>query len=137
MIRNSVGSHLFRNFQVNTEEKGNFDALDDGYNSCAFFVSSILVIFKKLRGIHGTVEATINDLRESGWVEANNPHPGDVLVWEARKFDDGLKKHIGFSLGNGKAISNSWIKKMPVEHDDHFGKDNRKIIQIFRMKDWD
>ena len=137
VVRNSVGSNLFRNLYVHTDEKGDFDALDDGYNSCAFFVSAILVLFKKLKGIHGTVGSTVKDLIESGWVEADKPQQGDILVWEAQQFDDGLKEHIGFSLGNKRAISVSWLKKTPVEHDEHFGEDNRKITHIFRMPNWD
>jgi hypothetical protein len=39
---------MFRNFYVRTDSGGEFDALDDGYNSCAFYVSSILAIFNKL-----------------------------------------------------------------------------------------
>jgi hypothetical protein len=137
MIRNSVGARSFRTFYVHTDEQGDFDALDDGSNSCAFFVSSILVLFKKLSGVHGTVASTIKDLGESGWVSVDAPQPGDVLVWEARQFDDGLREHIGFSLGDGRAISTSWTEKTPVEHDEHFGEDNRKILHIFRMEHWD
>jgi hypothetical protein len=135
-IHNSVGSNLFRNFYVHTDERGDFDALDDGNDSCAFFVSAILVMFKKLSAIHGTVDSTIKDLRESGWAELNTPQQGDVLVWEARHFTDGLKEHIGFSLGNGRAISTSWTEKTPVEHDERFSKNDRKIIHIFRMQNW-
>lgn len=137
VIHNSVGSNMFRNFYVKSLEKGEFDSLDDGENSCAFFVSSILVIFKKLKGIHGTVESTIKDLVDSGWVEVDKPKSGDVLVWEAQQFDDGPKEHIGFSVGDGKAISVSWKKKTPIEHDEHFGATNRGIIHIYRCTSWD
>ncbi len=135
LIKNSIDSNLFRNFYVETPEQGKFDALDDGYNSCAFYVSAVLVIFKKISGIHGTIDSTIKDLRESGWTEVSEPKEGDVIVWEAQKFDDGLKKHIGFSIGRGKAISMSWTNKNPIEHSDTFdGK--RKIVTIFRQTDW-
>lgn len=137
VIHNAVGSNLFRNFYVHTEAQGDFDALDDGNNSCALFVSSILVLFKKLSGIHGTVASTVKDLHESGWIVVDTPQRGDVLLWEAREFNDGLKQHIGFSLGNGRAVSTSRLEKTPVEHNEHFGEDNRKIIRIFRMKTWD
>lgn len=135
-IRNSVGSNMFRNFYVRTPERGEFDAFNDGDNSCAFFVSSVLVIFKKLNDFHGIVDSVVADLRQSGWQEVQEPKPGDVLVWEAVPFDDGLKQHIGFYVGNGRAVSTSWIKKTPVEHDMHFGLTKRKITHIFRMSDW-
>ena len=135
LIRNSIGSNLFRNFYVEVPERGKFDAIDDGYNSCAFYVSAVLVVFKKLSGIHGTIDSTIKDLKESGWIQVNNPKEGDVIVWEAQQFDDGLKEHIGFSLGNCKAISISWTNKTPIEHSDTFdGK--RNIVSIFRQIDW-
>jgi len=137
VLHNSVGSNLFRNFYVKSPEKGEFDALDDGENSCAFFVSSVLVIFKRLKAVHGTVESTIKDLVDSGWVEVGKPKAGDVLVWEAVQFDDGLKEHIGFSVGNDKAISVSWKKKTPIEHDEHFGETNRGISHVYRCTSWD
>jgi hypothetical protein len=137
LINNSVGAHLFRNFYVKTDEKGEFDALDNGNYSCAFFVSSILVIFKKLCSFHGTVEATVKDLNESGWIEVSEPQPGDILVWEAILLPNGLREHIGFSLGNSRAISTTIKKKTPVEHDEHYGKTNRKITHIYRMPNWE
>lgn len=136
MVHNAVGSNLFRNFYVTSADKGEFDSLDDGENSCAFFVSSILVIFKKLKNVHGTVESAIKDLEDSGWTEVEQPKAGDVLVWEALQFDDGLKQHIGFSIGDGKAVSTSWVDKTPVEHDERFGETKRKIIHIYRMTNW-
>ena len=137
IIRNSVGSKIFRNFYVHTDEKGDFDALDNGNYSCAFFVSAILVIFNKIGGIHGTVEATIKDLFESGWIEVDKPQPGDILAWEALFLPGGLREHIGFSLGNSRAISTSAKKKTPIEHDEHYGKINRKLLHILRMPNWD
>jgi hypothetical protein len=131
-ISNSIGSYAFRNFYVETPEKGEFDALDDGDNSGAFFVSSVLVIFKKISGMHGTVASTIKDLQDSGWQIVDNPEPGDVIVWEARQYDDGLKEQIGFYVGDKQAISNSSSKKSPYQHDQNFGSENRKVIQIFR-----
>lgn len=136
LIKNSVGSDLFRNFYVEDLKQGEFDALDDGVNSCAFFVSAVLKIFGKLSAVHGTVDNTIKDLEESGWEEVCAPKPGDVIVWEAQKFEDGYKQHIGFSIGDGKAISNSWKKRTPIEHDQSF-EGSRKISQVFRFTNWD
>lgn len=137
LVRNSVGSNMFRNFYVHTKDKGEFDALDDGENSCAFYVSSVLVILKKMSGVHGTVGSTTKDLKKSGWQEAKKPKPGDVLVWEAQKFADGLRQHIGFYIGDDRAISTSLATKTPVEHDKNFGPTNRQITHIFRMASWD
>ena len=135
LLHNSIGSNLFRNFYVSTPDQGKFDALDDGHNSCAFFVSSVLVIFKKLSGIHGTVENTISDLIESGWIEVQEQKEGDVILWEAQEFDDGKKAHIGFSIGNNLAISISATKKTPVMHSDTF-EGTRAINSILRQTNW-
>jgi hypothetical protein len=131
MIKNSLGSRMFQNFYVETEDQGQFDALESGLLSCAFFVSSILLIFKKIRGVHATVASTVQDLKESGWKEVNKPQAGDVLVWEAIQFEDGPNEHIGFSIGNGRAISNSFQERVPVEHDTTFGG-TRRIVSILR-----
>ena len=137
VIRNSVGSNMFRNFYVKTTERSEFDALDDGYNSCAFYVSAILVIFKKMSDFHGTVDRTIEDLKKSGWQEANEPEPGDVLVWEPKQFPEGRVKHIGFYVGDGKAVSTSITAKTPQKHEQNFGEEKRQIKQIFRMDNWE
>lgn len=137
VIKNSPDSNIFRNFYVKASDRGEFDALADGYNSCAFHVSSILVIFKKLTDFHGTVSNTIEDLRQSGWQEVSEPHPGDVLVWEPKQFPEGRVSHIGFYIGRGRAISTSIKTKTPAEHEMNFGEDKRKITQIFRMDNWD
>lgn len=137
VIRNSVGSKMFRNFYVQTSKKGEFDAFADGENSCAFFVSAILVIFKKLDDIHGTVQSLVEDLKKSGWQEVDQPRPGDVIVWRPINFAEGPVKHVGFAISGDQAISTSWKERSVVKHDIHFGDANRQIEQIFRMQDWD
>jgi hypothetical protein len=136
MIRNSAGTEMFRNWYVETREQGEFDAMSDGEDSCAFYVSAILKIFSKVNAVHGTVASTVKDLEESGWAEVEKPEPGDVLVWEAKQFGDKKQRHIGFYMGSGKALSTSWKEKKVVEHDLNFAEQNRKIEQIFRISKW-
>lgn len=128
---------MFRNFFVELTGRGEFDGLDNGENSCAFYVSSVLTIFKKLKGVHGTVDQTIGDLEESGWVIVDKPEPGDVIIWEQKQFSDGLKRHIGFYLGKNQAVSTLASKKAVAIHDLYFGNDNRKIEVIYRCANWD
>ena len=137
VIRNSVGSAMFRNFYVKTTQRGEFDAFADGDDSCAFFVSSIILLFKKLNDFHGTVEGTVEDLKKSGWQIVDKPKPGDVLVWEPQDFDGIQKSHIGFYIGEAKAISTSWKSKSVVEHNVDLSSKDRKISQIFRMPKWE
>jgi hypothetical protein len=130
---------MFRNFLVETGSRGEFDALDDGENSCAFYVSSILVIFKKIARVHGLVSRVVDDMKQSGWLEVTEPKIGDVLVWEADKIPGSGHEHIGFYIGNNEAISNSSKLKTPVKHDISFGDENRKVkvTHIFRMSNWE
>ena len=124
-IRNSVGSKIFRNFYLKSDDIS-FDATKNGELSCAFYVSSILVIFGLIKRVHGTVENTVKDLIESGWIKEKNPTAGCVIIWELL---DG-HEHIGFYVGRDKAVSNSSEKKKIVIHDWTYNN-SRKIIAIY------
>lgn len=137
LIRNSVGSQMFRNFYVWTSDRGEFDAFADGELSCAFYVSSVLVIFNKIDGMHGTVVNVQKALAKHGWLEVNELRAGDVLVWEPVDFGDGTVPHIGFAIGDGRAVSTSWKQRQVVEHDINFGENKRKIHRIYRHNRWD
>src|SRR3990172_5190615 len=110
-IKNSVGTNLFRNFyaKVNGQKK---DILRDGDLACAYFVSCILKIFGLVKDIHTTVSGTMADMKKSGWRLAKNVEPGCVLFWEAKKSGRETHSHIGFYMGNKKAISNSSLKRI-------------------------
>lgn len=129
---------MFRNFYIRLADGTETDALSDGSDSCAFYVSSVLTLFGKQTGIHGTVKSTIEDLRHCDWQEKTDTEglqPGDVIVWEAIEIHKAWFEHIGFYLGNGRAVSTSWTEKRVVDHDTHF--DGRRAIkQIFRHLDW-
>lgn len=128
---------MFCNFYVHTENKGEFDALDNGDNACAFYVSAVLKIFDKIAGVHGLVDSTVKDMKNSGWQVAKAVQPGDVIVWEVQEFADGNYEHIGFSLGGNRAASTSSKTGQVVEHDLYFGEISRPIKQIFRLDNWD
>ena len=139
VVKNSVGSKMFRNSYAKINGKKT-DILQNGMLSCAFFVSSILVLSKLIKEIHGTVDGTVKDLEQSGWQQIAKPKIGSVLVWE--KIDFGNKnfhKHIGFYIGNNKAIStNSFKKRQPAVHHWTYGikrnKPGRKVEAIFYNK---
>lgn len=138
LLENSVGSAAFRNFYMQAPDGTEFDAMDNGDNSCAFFVSSVLTLFKKLSGIHGTIEATLRDARLSGWepVAERDMQPGDLLVWEPATESDG-HEHIGFYLGDYTAVSTSSSQRIVVRHDAHYGDMTRTIQQVLRYSNWD
>lgn len=138
LLHNAVGTQMFRNFYVELPDGRELDAMSDGSNSCAFFVSSVLTLFKKLDSPHGTVKSTVEDLQRSGWqpVAIDDITAGDVLVWEAQTFEDGSYEHIGFYLGGDQAVSTSWRTKKVVEHHVTFD-DTRNIVQAFNHSGWD
>ncbi len=126
MIKNSQGNKMFANYFV-FKNKKNIDILKSGRLSCAFFVSSILRIFNLVSSVHLTVLGLLKDLEKNNWQEEKNLKIGDILLWE--KKDNHF--HIGFYLGDKKAISNSSEKKTIVMHHYTF-EGKRKIIKILR-----
>ena len=127
MINNSVGTYLFKNLYVRIDGKKK-DASEDGWLSCAFYVSSILCLSKYIKEIHGTVSGTIRDLKKSGWKEVKKPVVGSVIVWRANQ---GINRHahIGFYVGKNMAISNDSRKKYPIKYDWKFkGKRDIELI---------
>jgi hypothetical protein len=127
VVENSVGSYMFKNLYVNIDGVKK-DATEDGWLSCAFYVSSILVLFKYIKEIHGTVSSTVKDLKDSGWSEISEPVLGSVVVWKSGKDTNG-HSHIGFYVGDNMAISNDSWKKSPWKGDWKFnGKREVEMI---------
>lgn len=139
LIRNAVGSRLFRNVYATWPDGRHEDLLRDGELSCAVFVSSILTLAGKLSRPHATVASTVKAMKAAGWVTVPvvERQEGDVLVWEAVIYANGeAHQHIGFSLGNGRVVSTSMNEKAPIEHDETFDE-RRKIVEVLRCADWD
>jgi predicted nucleic acid-binding Zn finger protein len=135
MIGNSVGTRMFRNLFARVGKKKQ-DIVQDGFLSCAYFVSSILVIFGLIKEAHATVEGTIKDMEKSGWKRVEKPKKGSVLVWEAKEIRASLNKHIGFFVGRDRAISNNSEEGVPLIHHWTF-KGQRKVEAIFWHKKLD
>lgn len=126
----SEGSVLFRHLYARVDGKKR-DLTKSGDLSCALFVSSILIMFGLIKTRHTTVSGTIKDMRKNGWEEIKKPRVGAVLVWEKTRGHE----HIGFYIGNGRAISNNPLKKVPARHHWTFGtkdgKPRRRIESIW------
>jgi hypothetical protein len=119
LIRNSVGSKMFRNFYALVDGQKR-DVIEDGVLSCAFYVSSVLLLSELIKEVHMTVTRTLEDMRESGWVEVpiDAAKPGSVVAWELKTFDDGSQhEHVGFLMSENKAISTDYQQGMVVEHE--------------------
>ncbi len=137
MIENTVGTTMFQNLWVQDNEKI-LDATKGGTLSCAVFVSSILKLFDLLSEQKATVDNLIKVMLENGWTEikVNDIQAGDVLVWNKKKDQNGEQHgHIGFYIGNQKAISNSTKLKKIVRHGFDYGG-RRKIVKVLRWEKW-
>lgn len=136
MIKNSVGTKMFSSLFVLRDGK-EFDALqnEEGSFSCAFFVSSILTIFKKIDSFHGTISTTIKFMKDFGWQEvAGDMKPGDILLWDAEQVGQSENAHIGFYVGDDKAVST--YKGEVILHHDHPNHKWSNIVRVYRIPEW-
>jgi hypothetical protein len=130
MIKNAVGSRQYRNCFALVDGKRK-DIANGGKTACAFFATTILFRLKLIREPHITVEGTERDLIASGWKRIRKPKLGSILVWEATGDRIGENKHIGFFVGNGKAISTSSSRGLVWLH--HWTYGERKGIPKRRI----
>ena len=143
MVRNAAGGNMrmFRNVYAEVDGVEQ-DILRNGEVSCAVFVSSILYLQNsvleyegKSRWIsftHATVVSTEKDMEKNGWILIRDLRQGAVITWEPITYSDGAAHwHIGFYIGNDRAISNaSNDTGIPSEHDATYdGK--RSIVRIW------
>lgn len=136
LIKNSVGTKMFRNIFVESENSEE-DILGDGKRSCAYFVSSVLMIFNLIdnkKAPHAKVEGLLKNMEDFGWekIDEDNLKAGDIIVWENFKGegDRYFTDHLGFYIGDDVVISNDSKKRYPIEHHYTYnGK--RKIISCW------
>ncbi len=129
VIKNSLDSKTWRNSYVKIGNQKT-DIMKNGNLACAFFVSSVLILFGLVEKIHGTVAGTIVDLKKSGWQKTKKLKHGSVIVWEAKIGKGGEShKHIGFYLGNNLTISNNSKSRKIAKHHFTFGVKNGKPIR--------
>ncbi len=141
LIKNACGSQIWANGYalVNGRRK---DIVQDGELSCAFFVSSILKIFDFIKDLHFTVKGTEQDLKKSGWeiISVSSKMPkGSIIIWEKKLSPNKQSKkwekhfHIGFYIGDEKAVSLWAYHNFPVIHHWTYNK-SRKIIRVYWNK---
>ncbi len=128
MIKNGVGSKLFRNLYADIDGVKT-DILRDGDLSCNFFASLVLWHFRLLKeGPHANTPGFIRDLEGSGWTKTPTPHAGDIVLWSPKVGKSGeLHPHTGFYIDENTAISNSDIERAPILH--HLTFDNTRAIE--------
>lgn len=115
-IQNSVGTKLFQEYYARVDGKKK-DVVEKGDKSCALYVSSVLKLFGLIGDVQLTVHRTLSGMEHNGWVKITRPKVGCVIVWKEKEFGAGNpRKHIGFYIGKGIAISNSSAKGVPTRH---------------------
>lgn len=134
LIENSLGCPLWRNFYYSEG-----DAMENGDLSCAFYVSTLLLMMKATPQIHGTVKHLSADMLTYGWyeIEVSEEYQfGDILIWEPAKQGNstGNHLHIGFFMEDKFAVSNSSSNGFPVRHHLTYN-DTRKVVRVLRF-DW-
>ena len=131
-------NYFFRNLYAKKDGKKIIDILENGKNSCAVFVSWILMALELIKHPHASVGGMEKDMIKSGWREIKKLKPGAVIFWEEKKNDrlmfgkyETYHRHCGFYVGNNKAISNDSRKtRFPQKH--HFTYNGtRKIEKIY------
>jgi|TARA_Y100000294_G_scaffold175446_1_gene195540 hypothetical protein len=133
MIKASQGSKMFRRVYVLDNHKKR-DILKGGQLSCAYYVSCILKIFNLISDLHTTVDGAVKDILENKWELTEKLVSGNILVWEDKESLNGeIHSHLGFYLGQDKAISNSGNKRAPIIHHYTYNQE-RKIIKILTHK---
>ncbi|MBI2627099.1 MAG: hypothetical protein HYW77_02535 [Parcubacteria group bacterium] len=138
VIKKSVGANLFQNLYAEVDGEKT-DILQNGRRSCAVFVSRILFMFKLIHDLHASVYEVVRDLESSDWEKAGKPEPGDVLVYETKKFQeegDEERNHAAFYIGSDEAVSTYYKVSQPIKHHYTYGtKDGepvRKVVAIYR-----
>jgi len=133
MIRNSVGTKMFRNLYLESQGK-KIDATEDGELSCAFFVSNILLIWGLISRGHATIKSTRKDMEKNGWkkIPVKKIKPGDIVIWEEKKSSKNRHySHIGFYIGKKETISHSdGVKAISLHHWTY--NNQRRIVAVYR-----
>jgi len=101
-------------------------------SSLLLATTSLHFHIKLIQEVHSTVEGTVKDLVRSGWKRTKILKLGAILVWEKQYGH----RHIGFYIGNKKAISNSTTRGVPVRHHYTFGIKNGKTARTIETIYW-
>lgn len=137
MVKNSLGAKVWQNYFAEVDGE-KLDVMYGGSNACAWFVSGVLVMHKLIQSSHATVASTVKDLEESQWHKITEPKPGAVIVYAPITFKDGsTHEHVAIYIGDEKAISTSYTRAVPIEHDwryrDH---EEREITAMYLPAAW-
>jgi len=144
VAQGTVGSVAHQRFYTLTREGKRGDVLGGGKLSCAVVLSRILLCVwpdnrPLCRGPHTTIHGLTPDILACGWnpiararwhkVPPQKWQAGWVLLWEKKRGN----AHIGLCLGNGVALSNCRLRRVPVIHPcltESDGKTPRAVVRV-------
>ncbi len=115
-VKNSTGSQLFRSY---FDQEGN-DVLKNGDLSCAYYISSILLLHGLIDRVHFTVPGTLYAMENNGWFKIKTLKVGCIIVWGSVHQNGADHKHLGVYIGEQQAVSNRSSLGMPGEHPLHY-----------------
>jgi len=122
-INDSEGARMWRHTYATCDGE-RVDLTKDGTVSCAVYVSTLLLMARKLPEMKATVVSLQQSMKEHNWIEFDEYVPGSVLIWEeAQQFGGEPHLHAGFYLGNKIAMSHSDQDRSPCKHHVTFGVD--------------
>lgn len=139
-IRGSIDSNQYLSLYVTVPGDGfvtYHDVIGSGRFACAYYVSAILHLVELTAGaVHTNVTETEEDLIASGWERTESLLPGAVIIWGPKLASDGQPhRHIGFYVGNDRAVSTDGVTGRPTEHHVTYGTENgspvRPIMAIY------
>lgn len=123
----AIGSGMFQQLFVRDRTTGRVrDVMNNGELSCAYFISSLLLIFGLIDRAHATVATTVASLKEAGWQETQLPVPGAIAVWPELHGHE----HIGIVVDDDMAISNAQTTRAPKQHSLTLA-DSRKPVAFY------
>jgi len=133
-IKESVDSSLFRTVFAEVDGKKE-NIVNKGQFACALYVSSVLLWFGLIKERHTGFSGLIEDMKDSDWYKIDEPKIGAIIHWEKKMKNGEENEHVGFYIGDDRAISNNGDVGAPVEHHYTYGetdgKPNRKIEAIY------
>jgi hypothetical protein len=136
-ILDSVGTNMFRKTWCRVDNTLT-DITGDGELSCPIYVSSILMFFAEfglIKKVHANVDSTVADMKSCGWMQISELKVGAVIVWASQIQASGPHKHIGFYLGDNKAISHRDLTKSPMIHDADYASEGGRGIDAILWHD--
>lgn len=128
-VKGAIGSKQYQHLYAGEQSR---DIVKNGELSCAYFISSVLHNLGLIKTAHATVEGTVKDMIKNGWQDITVPEPGAVIVWAEKNGH----KHIGVYTKRFRAISNSEKRRVPVEHDWHYGLEGSKTFREIEKIYW-